>query len=158
MSNDHDHVRRFSLESMKAGAEPPDLADLETNGEAWRFWNCDATPDVQVVYASMSPGSYGAPHLHPDYGHYGIVTAGTMYMWCDGEVHACQPGDLIHIPAGVVHGYHIGHEETWAIDVTNPPLNLETTEFKPALDEQAKRDLLEAMVGDVTTKVEWKKP
>jgi hypothetical protein len=46
------------------------------------------------------------------------VLSGEIQFVCDGEVHVCQPGTLVHIPRGTVHGFQYGKGGGQMLEIT----------------------------------------
>ena len=74
---------------------------------------------VTVLAANTTTRSYGItlqqgdegtgppPHSH-DWDEAFYVLSGEIRFLCNGEAHLCQPGTLVHIPRGTVHGFQYG--------------------------------------------------
>ncbi len=62
------------------------------------------TPEVTLVMNTLQPGMELRPHVHEDFDQIALVLSGSMRFVLDGEQVELSAGELLHIPAGVVHG------------------------------------------------------
>lgn len=63
--------------------------------------------DQQVTVQSGSEGMGPPPHSHPwDESFY--VTKGLLQFTVAGQTTLCEPGTLVHVPAGTVHAFSYG--------------------------------------------------
>lgn len=67
----------------------------------------DQTQGYEITRQSGAEGVGPPPHSHGrDESFY--VLRGRVEIDVAGRIHACQPGTLVHLPAGTVHGYRFG--------------------------------------------------
>ena len=84
---------------------------------------------VTVLASNAATGSYGItlqqgdegtgppPHSH-DWDEAFYVLRGEIRFQCNGETHVCQPGTLVHIPRGTVHGFQYGKGGGQMLEIT----------------------------------------
>lgn len=84
---------------------------------------------VTVLAANATTQSYGItlqqgdegtgppPHSH-DWDEAFYVLSGEIQFLCDGQVHACRPGTLVHISRGTVHGFQYGKGGGQMLEIT----------------------------------------
>lgn len=65
-----------------------------------------------VVRAHMRPGFCHPFHKHPHREEIIYVLEGTAEQWVENEYRLLGPGDMAHIPPGVVHGTYNPHATT----------------------------------------------
>ena len=67
---------------------------------------------VSVFHCEMQPGvTTPAPHSHDGFDETVYCLAGKINFVLDGKPRLMEPGDLIHVPRGVVHGFAVAGEE-----------------------------------------------
>lgn len=78
------------------------------------------TKAANLSFLTMRAGAQFELHSHPEE-QLMIVVAGECHEIIDGKLYHVKPGDVIHLPAGVVHGAFIPPEaDCQAIDVFLP--------------------------------------
>ena len=58
---------------------------------------------LQLCQATLPPGEGHAFHTHPELEEVIYVLAGEVEQWVETEKRLLRPGDIAHIPPGVVH-------------------------------------------------------
>ena len=66
-----------------------------------------ATKAGEVTLQQGDEGTGPPPHSHP-WDESFFVLKGAVEFFYDGTTTLCQPGTLIHLPAGTVHGFRYG--------------------------------------------------
>src|SRR6478752_4668788 len=99
---------------------------------------------VTVLAANTTTRSYGItlqqgdegtgppPHSH-DWDEAFYVLSGEIRFLCDGEDHVCQPGTLVHIPRGTVHGFQYGKGGGQMLEITGE--NARAAQMFAAVDQ-----------------------
>lgn len=71
-------------------------------------WLIDDDHDGAPVYAlrmiELEPGGHSPRHTHP-YEHENFVVEGEGRIWLEDEWRALGPGDVVFVPAGLLHQY-----------------------------------------------------
>jgi quercetin dioxygenase-like cupin family protein len=62
-------------------------------------------------------GTGPPPHSH-DWDEAFYVLGGQITFLCDGKAHMCQPGTLVHVPRGTVHGFQYGKGGGQMLEIT----------------------------------------
>jgi quercetin dioxygenase-like cupin family protein len=57
-------------------------------------------------HATLPPGTFVPPHVHPGQDEYLYILSGTLDFWLDGETKAAGQGDLAKLPKGIPHGIY----------------------------------------------------
>jgi len=55
-------------------------------------------------HASLPPGTFVPPHIHPEQDEYLYILEGRFDFLLDGVEHIAEPGDLLSLPRGIPHG------------------------------------------------------
>ena len=76
-----------------------------------------ATQSYGITLQQGDEGTGPPPHSH-DWDEAFYVLRGEIQFVCDGEVHACQPGTLVHIPRGTVHAFQYGKGGGQMLEIT----------------------------------------
>jgi quercetin dioxygenase-like cupin family protein len=88
----------------------------ETNPWTHNEWLCRpdlvAAEKLLMVRATMPPGHCHPFHRHPHREEIIHVLEGRAEQWVDGEYRILGPGEIAHLPAGVVHATYNPFEET----------------------------------------------
>lgn len=67
------------------------------------------------------PSDFGPPmHIHHDAAEAFYVLAGEYKIFLDDQEFACPAGSFIYIPAGVPHGFRVGHEASRKLNLYAP--------------------------------------
>jgi quercetin dioxygenase-like cupin family protein len=66
-----------------------------------------ATHSYGITLQQGEEGTGPPPHSH-DWDEAFYVLKGEIHFLCDGNVHACTVGTLVHVPGGTVHGFRYG--------------------------------------------------
>ena len=70
-------------------------------------WLCRAgmveAEKLQLVHVRIAPGQGHAFHKHPEMEEIIYVLEGKCEQWVEREKRILGPGDVVHIPIGVVH-------------------------------------------------------
>lgn len=88
----------------------------ETNPWTHNEWLCRpdlvAAEKLLMVRATMPPGHCHPFHLHPHREEIIHVLQGRAEQWVGNEYRILGPGEIAHLPAGVVHATYNPFEET----------------------------------------------
>jgi quercetin dioxygenase-like cupin family protein len=63
-------------------------------------------------HASLPPGTFVPPHIHPDQDEFLYILEGRFTFLLDGQEVIGEPGDLVKLPRGVPHGIFNKSEST----------------------------------------------
>lgn len=55
-------------------------------------------------HATLPPGSFVPPHIHPDQDEFLYILEGRFDFILDGQEATGEPGDLVKLPRGIPHG------------------------------------------------------
>jgi quercetin dioxygenase-like cupin family protein len=80
------------------------FADVALDEHALRFEGRDHGADVSFFITRHPPGTGPALHRHP-YIETFVVQAGAARFTVEGETIELQAGQIVVVPAGVVHGF-----------------------------------------------------
>jgi mannose-6-phosphate isomerase-like protein (cupin superfamily) len=82
-------------------------------------------PGAQIEFyvGEFDPGESGAvPHVHKTEDHVFYVLSGRATSKVGDEVHMCEPGDALWVPAGEIHDFNVVGGETFrVIAIFAPP-------------------------------------
>jgi quercetin dioxygenase-like cupin family protein len=70
------------------------------------------TEDSFAWHATLPPGTFVPPHIHPTQHEYLYVLEGTLDFWLDGETKTADVGDLAKLAKGIPHGIYNNSQET----------------------------------------------
>ena len=76
-----------------------------------------ATQSFGITFQQGDEGTGPPPHSH-DWDEAFYVLKGEVDFLCDGQVHACLPGTLVHVPRGTTHGFSYGKGGGQMLEVT----------------------------------------
>lgn len=76
-----------------------------------------ATQSYGITLQRGGEGTGPPPHSH-DWDEAFYVLSGEIRFLCDGQVHVCLPGTLVHIPRGTVHGFQYGRGGSQMLEIT----------------------------------------
>lgn len=62
------------------------------------------TEDCFSWHATLPPGTFVPPHIHPDQDEYLYILEGRFDFILNGEETFGEPGDMITLPRGIPHG------------------------------------------------------
>ncbi len=62
------------------------------------------TDDCFSWHASLPPGTFVPPHIHPEQDEYLYILEGKFDFLLDGVEKTAEPGDLVTLPRGIPHG------------------------------------------------------
>ena len=62
------------------------------------------TADVFLWHATLPPGTFVPPHVHPAQDEFLHIVEGTLDFWLDGVATIGGPGDVVRLVRGVPHG------------------------------------------------------
>ena len=88
--------------------KPTDVAPVSVLGV--RITVLAANTATQGYEITLQEGEQGAgppPHSH-DWDESFYVLRGEVEINCDGKLLTLEPGSLVHVPRGTVHGYRFG--------------------------------------------------
>jgi quercetin dioxygenase-like cupin family protein len=89
-------------------------------------------------HATLPPGTFVPPHIHPTQDEYVYLLEGALDFWLDGETSAATVGDLAKLAKGIPHGiYNNSDADAKALFWVSPTRSLfELFEGIHALDPQ----------------------
>ena len=90
-------ARFVNKENLETGRDP--FASLEWLSKP----GLTAAEKLLMVRATMPEGGAHPFHKHPEQEEILYFLEGTAEQWVEGEKQIMNPGDIAHIPAGVVH-------------------------------------------------------
>jgi quercetin dioxygenase-like cupin family protein len=64
------------------------------------------TEDSFSWHATLPPGTFVPPHIHPTQDEYVYLLDGTLDFWLDGETTTATAGDLAKLVRGIPHGIY----------------------------------------------------
>jgi len=70
------------------------------------------TKDSFSWHASLPPGTFVPPHIHPDQDEFLYILEGRFDFLLDGEEAIAEPGDLVKLPRGIPHGIFNKSDQT----------------------------------------------
>jgi quercetin dioxygenase-like cupin family protein len=70
------------------------------------------TEESMAWHATLPPGTFVPPHVHPTQHEYLYVLEGTLDFWLDGETKTAKVGDLAKLAMGIPHGIYNNSQET----------------------------------------------
>ena len=80
-----------------------------------------AAEQLMLVRVTMPPGKGHAFHVHPAMEEIIYVVSGRAEQWVDRASKILGPGEIAHIPTGVVHGtYNAGDTELVFLAILSP--------------------------------------
>lgn len=102
-------------------------ADMAVEDSPWgpHDWLCrpglTAAQGLLLVRVNMPPGKGHAFHRHPAMEEIIYVVSGTAEQWVDTASRRLGPGEIAHIPTGVVHGtYNAGDDTLVFLAILSP--------------------------------------
>ncbi|WP_367875111.1 cupin domain-containing protein [Luteolibacter sp. Populi] len=109
---------------------------LETNPWTHNEWLCRpdlvAAEKLLMVRATMLPGHCHPFHRHPHREEIIHVVSGRAEQWVGDEYRILGPGEIAHLPAGVVHATFNPFEETLVFHaILSPAVLAEGLEADP---------------------------
>ena len=100
----------------------------ETNPWTHNEWLCRpdlvAAEKLLMVRATMPPGHCHPFHFHPHREEIIHVVSGRAEQWVGGEFRILGPGEIAHLPAGIVHGTFNPFDETLVFHAILSPAKL----------------------------------
>ncbi len=100
----------------------------ETNAWTHNEWLCRpdlvAAEKLLMVRATMPPGHCHPFHRHPHREEIIHVVSGRAEQWVGDEYRILGPGEIAHLPAGVVHATFNPFEETLVFHAILSPAKL----------------------------------
>src|SRR4051812_46164899 len=127
----------WSLEALK-GPNPPEPTgkDPQTGGQIWNVWRMSRTPEIDILYGMLHPGTRTGAHLHPDTSHFTTILEGSALVWIEDEIHELDAGDTLHIPKNSLHNFASSKRgELWFVDVTSPAWDPEKLQLQPEREQ-----------------------
>lgn len=76
-----------------------------------------ATQSFGVTFQRGDEGTGPPPHSH-DWDEAFYVLGGEISFFCEGRLHMCNPGTLVHVPRGTVHGFQYGPGGGQMLEIT----------------------------------------
>ena len=76
-----------------------------------------ATQSYGITLQQGEEGTGPPPHSH-DWDEAFYVLKGEIHFLCEGNVHACTVGTLVHVPRGTVHGFRYGRGGGQMLEIT----------------------------------------
>jgi quercetin dioxygenase-like cupin family protein len=79
------------------------------------------TKDLQICRAILPPGEGHGFHHHPELEEVIYVLDGEVEQWVDREMRILKPGEIAHIPAGVIHAtFNSGTADASILAILSP--------------------------------------
>ncbi|HEV8297903.1 MAG TPA: cupin domain-containing protein [Acidimicrobiales bacterium] len=130
--------RTFGVERFRAPDAPaPTATDPQTHGDIWKVWRIERTPEIDVLYGTMTPGTRTGAHIHPDTMHYTCILEGAALVWIEGTMVELRAGDTLNIPRFTLHNFGASRgERLWWIDITTPAWDPEKLIFEPEREDE----------------------
>jgi quercetin dioxygenase-like cupin family protein len=75
------------------------------------------TRSFGVTFQRGDEGTGPPPHSH-DWDEAFYVLGGEISFFCEGRLHMCRPGTLVHVPRGTVHGFQYGQGGGQMLEIT----------------------------------------
>lgn len=75
------------------------------------------TQSYGITLQQGTEGTGPPPHRH-DWDEAFYVLKGEIQFLCDGNVHVCKVGTLVHVPRGTVHGFCYGTGGGQMLEIT----------------------------------------
>ena len=91
------------------------ITELSPGALSHLFWG----ENIMVSFLTMKAGSIFPLHSHPEE-QVMIVIDGYCDEVIEDKIYRVQKGDLIHLPANIMHGAFIREADCKAIDIFNP--------------------------------------
>ena len=96
---------------MEAGARKGEIIKSQDSLDQIR-WNIlgqtyvpkHLTEDCFSWHASLPPGTFVPPHIHPEQDEFLYILEGKFDFLLDGVEQIAEPGDLVSLPRGIPHG------------------------------------------------------
>ena len=66
-----------------------------------------ATKSYEITMQQGDEGTGPPPHSH-DWDESFYMLKGAVIFTCDGKTTICESGTLVHVPAGIAHGFNYG--------------------------------------------------
>lgn len=102
-------------------------AEMESEPSSWgpHEWlsreGLTGAVGLMLVRVRMPPGRAHQFHRHPEMEEIIYVESGTAEQWVDRETRTLGPGEMAHIPRGMVHGtYNAGAETLVFLAILSP--------------------------------------
>ena len=80
------------------------LDNIEWNILGQRYVPKQRTEAAFSWHATLPPGTFVPPHIHPTQDEFLYILEGRFDFWLDGTEDHAGPGDLVRLPRGVPHG------------------------------------------------------
>ncbi|MDB6053526.1 MAG: Thermophilic glucose-6-phosphate isomerase [Verrucomicrobiales bacterium] len=96
-----------------------------------------ADTDLMFVRAHLDPGQSHGFHFHPKMEEILYILSGTAEQWVEKEKKILKEGDMLYVPAGVIHGtYNIGDDKLAFLAILSPaksegPVTIEVGQDEP---------------------------
>jgi quercetin dioxygenase-like cupin family protein len=76
--------------------------------------------DILLIRGTIKPGFGHEFHLHTDREEFLYILKGSIEQWIGEEKRILGPGDVVYVPAGVVHAsYNAGDEDAQLLAIFN---------------------------------------
>lgn len=80
-----------------------------------------STGGAFTLLEAAEPPDFGPPlHIHLDAAEAFYVLEGEYHIFIEGQSHTCPAGSFIFIPAGVEHGFRVGHVPSRKLNLYTP--------------------------------------
>ena len=81
------------------------------DGVAWDVLGQTYVPklhnaDVLLWHATLPPGTFVPPHVHPTQDEFLHIVEGELVFWLDGQETRGGPGDVVRLVRGIPHGIY----------------------------------------------------
>ncbi|MGJ8672219.1 cupin domain-containing protein [Rubritalea sp.] len=76
--------------------------------------------DILLIRGTIKPGFGHDFHYHQDREEFLYILSGSIEQWIGEEKRFLGPGEVVYIPAGVIHGsYNVGDEDAQLLAIFN---------------------------------------
>ena len=81
----------------------------------------EETGGAFTLLEADEPPGFGPPmHIHHDAAEAFYVVAGEYQIFVEEREFACPAGSFIYIPAGILHGFRVGSEQSRKLNLYTP--------------------------------------
>jgi quercetin dioxygenase-like cupin family protein len=88
------------------------FGDLRWNILGQTYVPKQLSDDSFAWHATLPPGTFVPPHIHPTQHEYLYILSGTLDFWLDGETKPAVVGDTVRLAKGIPHGIYNNSQET----------------------------------------------
>lgn len=122
-------------------------AEMEVEDVPWgpHEWLCrpglTEAENLLLVRVRMPPGEAHQFHRHPALEEIIYIISGTAEQWVEQEKRLLGPGEMAHIPRGVVHGTYNAGDQTLVFLAVLSPAQFEGPALVDVYEEEPWRSL-----------------